>query len=181
MNKSIYTLLFIISIVYFTNAQERCGVSFSAYSKKTSVRCKYCNERSELIVPYRIKFNRTLICDTYNNALQKNASLSSEEGTCKLNSIILYISARYFFGWVSSNNFPREKCLSNNNPSDNHVAYEDSVEDVGLKEYSFEDYELKAMIDSMEEAISYIDYASFQQGRSVSAEYAIGVIQNSCN
>ncbi len=178
--KFFFTLLF-LSIIYFSNAQEYCGVSFSAYSKKTYVRCKYCNESSELIVPYRIKFNRTLICDTYNNALQKNTSLSSVEGKCKFNSIILYMSAKYFFGWASSYNFPRQKCLGNNNPSNNHVAYVDIVEDVGLKEYSFEDYELKAMIDSMEEARSYIDYASFQQGRSVSAEYAIGVIQNSCN
>lgn len=176
IKKSIYVLLFLLSIVYCINAQEHCNGIFEAYSKKTGTYCKYCNESLTFIIPSKIKFNRTLVCESF-----QNPSNASSEGHCKFNAITFYLTFLYYNAWYKSNAFNLVKCYSINNPKDTHKAIERDAEDVGLKEYIYDDLEAKSDMAIIEETRSYIDYASFQQGRSVSAKYAIGVIQNSCN
>jgi len=176
MKTKFFFTLFFLSIIYCVNAQEHCNVYFNAYSKKIGAYCKYCNESKTFIIPSKIKFNRTLVCESF-----QNVSNASSEGKCKVSAIISYLAFLYYTSWYKGNAFYSEKCYSSNNPKETHAAYQGDAEDVGLKEYSFDDLEAQAGMDSIEETRSYIDYGSFQEGRSVSAKYAIGVLKNSCN
>ena len=98
---------------YFFNAygQKYCGSSFSANSIKRSVSCKYCDDKVELIIPIKIKFNSSSIFNILN--FTENAS---DEEKCQFNSIILLLLSKYYAGWLLANDFTNEKCYGLENP-----------------------------------------------------------------
>jgi hypothetical protein len=176
MKTKFFFTLFFLSIIYCSNAQEHCTGNFEAYSRKIVAYCKYCNESKTFIIPSKIKFNKTLVCESL-----QNIDNASSEGKCKAVAIVNYLTFLYYTLFYKGNAFYSEKCYNSNNPKETHAAYLGEAEDVGLKQYSFDDLEAQAGMDSIEETRSYIDYGSFQEGRSESAKYAIGVLKNSCN
>lgn len=118
--------------LFFFNAfgQKYCGSSFSANSIKRSVSCKYCDDKVELIIPIKIKFNRSSIYNILNFT-----EYASDEGKCQFNSIILLLQSKYYAGWLLANDFTNEKCYGLENPKNNHYAYQNEDIDVGLIDY----------------------------------------------
>jgi hypothetical protein len=94
MKKDLFFLLFFLSTFYSSKAQDYCNASFSAYSIKIGAYCKYCNNSSTFVIPKKIKFNITLVCESLNNP--RNAST---EGMCKLTSIMHYMTYLYYNAW----------------------------------------------------------------------------------
>jgi hypothetical protein len=176
MKKTILFLMLITLIFNNSNAQNYCGASFEAYSVKIVAHCKYCNMSSKYtIIPKKIKFNRTLVCETLNDP--KNASI---EGKCKFNSIVLHINFKYYLNLMQMLAFYSEKCEDINNPKNKHEAYIEDPIDVGLQNYSFVESEVADYNDLMEYTKSTIGYDMYNQCRAQSATYSLGCIKESC-
>jgi hypothetical protein len=172
--KKIFALILLI-IFSKTYAQEYCGVNFTAYSGQRSVYCKYCDENSTFVVPIKIQFNSTRICNTF-----KNPNEATAESKCKYNSLKYYISYCYFIGWYSGNSFASKKCYGKNNPNNKHAVYQGVDKEIGLKDYSFEDYELKKYMQLILDIRNYIDLSSYNEGIRISKEYSRLCIIESC-
>jgi hypothetical protein len=175
MKKNLFILMFFTIITNNSIAQQYCSVHFEAHSIKRAEYCKYCNKSSEFTVPYKINFQKKIICNTL--YYPKNAS--SEE-KCKTESLMYYITYLYYCGWYNGNAFYHEKCSSINNPNSLHEVYRRDDVDVGIKQYDCEDYELKAKVESMESTKNYIDKSSYKEGTNVSISYSLECIKFSC-
>lgn len=176
MKKTILFLMLITLMFNNSNAQNYCGASFEAYSVKTVASCKYCNEISEYtVIPKKIKFNRTLVCETLNDPTN-----ASSEGRCKFNSIVLHIAFKYYVNLIQIMAFSFEKCLSINNPKNIHESYVDELIDIGIQNYSFEESEIANYNDLMEYTKSTIGHDRYNEFRAQSMTYSLRCIKESC-
>ena len=176
MKKIFLSLIFALIVMSSVKAPDYCDVYFSAYSIKRGVKCKYCDERKSFIIPEKIKFNRTLVCESF-----KDINNASEEGKCKLITIMHYLTSMYWEAWSASNSLASEKCLGVENPENTHKVYETEIKDAGLIEYGTTSRDLEKIMKIIDNSKNYIDYGSYNYGRKVSAQYMLNVIQNSCN
>lgn len=176
MKKIFLSLIFALIVISSLKAQDYCDVYFSAYSIKGGVKCKYCDEGKSFIIPEKIKFKRTLVCESL-----KDVNNASEEGKCKLISIMHYLTSMYWEAWSTTNSFSSEKCLGIENPENTHKAYETEIKDAGLIEYGTTSRDLEKIMRIIDNSKNYIDYGSYKNGRKLSAQYSLRVIQNSCD
>lgn len=176
MKKQIITFILCTFFTLSLKSQSYCDTYFSAYSIKVGVKCRYCDEGKSMIIPSKIKFNRSLICESFKNPLS-----ASDEGKCKLSTILHYLTSLYWDLWVQSNAFASEKCLGVENPNFSHKAYELHELEVGLSEYGIEKIDLESIMKEIDYSKNFMDYPSFQEGRKVSAQYSIKVMTNSCD
>ena len=176
MKRNIMVTIFILLIFNYTKAQKYCSFSFEAYSKERSVYCEYCNKSYKFIIPTKIKYNKKDICNIMNNP-----SSATDEAKCKFNSLNWYITYLYFKGWYDGNAFADEKCSSINNPSHKHSAYQGKDRNIGLKQFSYTEYEVESYFSFMEDAKQYIDYGSYLAGKRTAASWALSCLSESCN
>ena len=175
MKKLILSLIISTLFIISAKAQIYCDTYFSAYSIEVGVKCKYCNEKRTFILPEKIKFNRTLVCESFKNPLN-----TTTEGKCKLSTILHYITSMYWNTWAESNSFASQKCLGIENPNYTHKAYEFDPIDVGIKDYEIEKEKLESLMKDMDDYKYSMDDLSYQAGRKASAKYSIKVLTNSC-
>ena len=175
MKKQILTFILCTFFILSIKSQNYCDTYFSAYSIKVGVKCRYCDEVKSVIIPQKIKFNSSLVCESF-----KNLKSASAEGKCKLSTILHYITSLFWDTWVQSNAFASQQCFGDENPNFAHKAYEYDYE-VGLKEYGIDKKELESIMEEINYSKNFMDYPSYQAGRKVSAQYSLKVITNSCD
>lgn len=79
-----------------------------------------------------------------------------------------------------ANDFTNEKCYGLENSKNNHYAYQNEDIDVGLIDYSLEDYQVEYYISAVEKTKNHIDYSSYLEGKKISALYALECLRSSC-
>lgn len=168
-------VLITVHIGFSQNAVTYCEVTYSASSISTGVYCEYCDEEVSINIPYKIEFQKPLVCDTYDDP--QNAT---ETGKCKFNTIMHSLSFMCFDLWYTSNDFASRECLSEDNPNYKHKVIEKEGIDMGQIEYSFKEWEMNSLKKNIEEIGYTMDPESYKEGRAIATKYSIQVMSSSC-